>query len=219
MVALPDLSGVDRSLVLPLGLREPRYCLLVFGKREARTRVWLVEDGDTLYVDRDGTGMLAGPNKAVRAVGRHEDTPNSEWTYRVGDLMPDGGREKHTQFKVVRYHRKDEEPLYVLWIHPFGKPLLEYASSANIFARDRESAPVIHFGGPVVAKLLRSTKLTVNGEGQDLQFFVGTPGRGEGSFAYVSYESVPRNVDPVVKIRWPGCGPETGDGFLLKHRC
>jgi hypothetical protein len=215
VVALPDLSGVDRSLVLPQGLREPRYCLLVFGKREARTRVWLVKDGDTLYVDRDGTGTL-------QAVARDENTRSSlshEWTYRVGDLVLDGGREKHTQFKVVRYHPKDEMPIYILYIHPFGKPLLQYASSANIFARDRESAPVIHFGGPVVAKLLRSTKLTVNGEGQDLQFFVGTPGRGEGSFAYVSYESVPRNVDPVVKIRWPGCGPETGDRFLLKHRC
>jgi hypothetical protein len=222
LVALPDLSGIDRSLVLPPGLREPRYCLLVFGKREAKTRVWLVEDGDTLYVDRDGTGTLAGPGKAVRAVPRYEDTPSSpshEWSYPVGDLVLDGGREKHTQFKVVRYHPLGEKPIYILWIRPFGKPLLQRAGSVNIFARDRESAPVIHFGGPVVAKVLRSNKLTGTGEAHELHFCVGTPGRGEGSFAYVSYESVPRNVDPVVKIRWPGCGPETGDRFLLKHRC
>lgn len=48
LVALPDLSRVDRSLVKHPGWHNPRYCLLVFGKREPKTRVWLVEDGDTL---------------------------------------------------------------------------------------------------------------------------------------------------------------------------
>src|SRR5262249_61926022 len=52
LVALPELSNVDRRVIEPAGLVKPRYCLLVFGP-EARTRGWLVEDGGTLSVDRN----------------------------------------------------------------------------------------------------------------------------------------------------------------------
>jgi hypothetical protein len=47
-----DLTKVDRTIVKePSYKSKPKYCLLVFGP-EAKTRVWLVQDGDTLYVDR-----------------------------------------------------------------------------------------------------------------------------------------------------------------------
>jgi hypothetical protein len=42
------LSGVDRTLTREPAYRSgSRYCLLVFGP-EAKTRVWLVQDGDIL---------------------------------------------------------------------------------------------------------------------------------------------------------------------------
>src|SRR5262249_4307689 len=52
---------------------KPRYCLLVFGP-EAKTRVWLVLDGDVLYVDRNGNGDLteAGERMAVKEGPRFE---------------------------------------------------------------------------------------------------------------------------------------------------
>src|SRR5262249_39239799 len=125
----------------------------------------------------------------------------------------------HTDFEVIRYHQSSKEPIYILWVHPFGRPYVQCAGWANIFARDRESAPVIHFGGPVVAKAHHSTKLSTTAEGQELHLCVGTPGRGEGSFAYVSIENFPWDVHPVAKVRWPGGRPETDDGFLLTQRC
>ena len=38
--------------------KSPKYLLLVFGS-ERKDRAWLVLDGDTLYVDRNGNGFDA----------------------------------------------------------------------------------------------------------------------------------------------------------------
>jgi len=42
----------------------PKYCLLIFGQ-EAKVRVWLVLDGDILYVDRNGNGDLTGAGNKI----------------------------------------------------------------------------------------------------------------------------------------------------------
>jgi hypothetical protein len=48
----------------PRYANEPRYALLVFGpKREQR--VWMVLDGTTLYVDRNGNGDLTEPDERL----------------------------------------------------------------------------------------------------------------------------------------------------------
>ena len=219
-VDLPDLSGVDRSLVPPPGLHDPRFCLLVFGKREPKTRVWLVEDGDTLYADRDGSGTLAAPVKAFPAVKRPQRSGNAPFdhrTYYVGELAP-GGPEKHTGLEVTRYQSGDEEPTYLVYVRAFGKTL-QYAAGKRLFCKDREAAPVVHFGGPVVAKSLRFDKLSTSGSEQELHFCVGTPGRGKDSFAYVSIDAVPLTIRPVVKVRWPEGSPQAEDRFVLKERC
>ena len=44
--------------------QNPQYCLLAFGP-EAKVRVWLVVDGDVLYVDRNGNGDLTEPGKRI----------------------------------------------------------------------------------------------------------------------------------------------------------
>src|SRR5215212_7175934 len=68
----PDLSGVDRGIAKEPAYRSrPRYLLLVFGLR-ADTRVWLVEDGETIYVDRNANGDLTEPGEAVAPSHRRE---------------------------------------------------------------------------------------------------------------------------------------------------
>jgi len=57
-----DLSKVERKLVKePAYKHQPKYALLVFGP-EAKVRVWVVMDGTTLYLDRNGDGALTAPN-------------------------------------------------------------------------------------------------------------------------------------------------------------
>src|SRR5262245_32951423 len=63
-----DLEKIDRTIVkLPkLTSEHPRYCLLVFGP-DAHKRVWLVQDGGVLYVDRNGNGDLTEAGERVEA--------------------------------------------------------------------------------------------------------------------------------------------------------
>ena len=90
--AAADLSALGRTIRKELAYAgRPRYCLLVFGP-EARDRVWLVHDGDALYVDRNGNGDLTDPGEAV-AAQRDKDRDPEEFGYRfeVGELRV-GGR-------------------------------------------------------------------------------------------------------------------------------
>ena len=67
-VCAADLAKIDRTIKAePKYSGQPRYCLLVIGS-DAKHRVWIVQDGDTLYVDRNGNGDLTEP-----------------WLYLIGD--------------------------------------------------------------------------------------------------------------------------------------
>jgi hypothetical protein len=61
-----DLAKIDRTIHQEPAYQTtaPRYCLLAFGS-DAKTRVWLVLDGDTVYVDRNGNGDLTDPGERV----------------------------------------------------------------------------------------------------------------------------------------------------------
>ena len=66
-----DLTKLDRSIAAePIyESASPRYCLLVFGP-ERKTRVWLVHDGNSLYIDRNANGDLTEAGEKVVSIGR-----------------------------------------------------------------------------------------------------------------------------------------------------
>src|SRR5207244_1492585 len=92
-----DLSKVDRTIAKePAYQTKPKYCLLVFGP-EAQHRVWLVLDGDTLYVDRNGNGDLTEPGEKV-AAEKGEGAEEGEYTFKVGDIRD--GQRLHKELNV-----------------------------------------------------------------------------------------------------------------------
>src|SRR5262245_7941407 len=87
-----DLAKVDRSITNePKYAGNPNYCLLVFG---AKHRVWLVQDGDTLYVDRNGNGDLTEPGEKVTARKRLSGEAEGAFEFEVGDLTVAGKTHK-----------------------------------------------------------------------------------------------------------------------------
>src|SRR5262245_72361 len=53
-----DLAHIDRKIAKePQYQNKPKYALAVLGP-EARFKVWLVSDGNVLYVDKNGNGDL-----------------------------------------------------------------------------------------------------------------------------------------------------------------
>lgn len=61
-----DLPVIERKITKEPAYqtRSPGYALLVFGK-EGRDWVWMVHDGDVLYVDRNGNGDLTEPGERI----------------------------------------------------------------------------------------------------------------------------------------------------------
>lgn len=217
---LPDLSKVDRHLIEPTGLVKPRYCLLVFGP-QAETRVWIVEDGEKIYVDRNANGDLCEAGEAFTPSERPDPHGINyrQWTYQLGDLSPSGRSEKHTRLKLVRYRQADEPMNSVLsvWV---GGSRLQWTGWGPLFTESRDTAPIVHFGGPVLVKPLRSCTTFRRGEDRhDLHFCLGTPGLGSHSFAYLGYETVPASIHPVVEIAWPREDGVFKECFALTHCC
>src|SRR5260370_27748824 len=84
-----DLAKVDRTIQKePAYQSKPKYCLLVFGPA-ARHRVWLVLDGDTLYVDKNGNGNLTEAGDRTEAPGFQPSSHPAharERSIEIGDL-------------------------------------------------------------------------------------------------------------------------------------
>ena len=86
--------------------KAPRYGLLVFGP-EGKDRVWLVQDGDALYVDRNGNGDLTDPGEKVAAEKPKpgQTREEGEFSFEVGDLTVGGRTHKVFSVSVARLSR------------------------------------------------------------------------------------------------------------------
>ncbi|HVX16284.1 MAG TPA: hypothetical protein VHC22_34175 [Pirellulales bacterium] len=207
-----DLDRVDRGLKRePTYAEMPRYCLLVFGP-QAATKVWLVLDGETLYADLDADGDLGEEGERFAPQNRRDlkslDGAYRDWEYQVGDVTPLGDGGRHTRFEIAVYRSGDEPLSHVLklWVND---KVRQYAGWGPIFAPRREDAPIIHFGGPVLCRLLRSKSIDRRSKSPEIHFCFATPGKGKHSFAYIGYETVPQDQPPQLEIEWPAAGGKT----------
>src|SRR3954451_14165960 len=85
-----DLEKLDRTIRRePAYDGKPKYCLLAFGP-EAKTRVWLVLDGETLYVDRNGNGDLTEDGERLEPKKEDWQNPGQsrifKYSFSVGDI-------------------------------------------------------------------------------------------------------------------------------------
>jgi len=238
--AFPDsarlgLTKIDRTIRKePVYRTKPRYALLVFGPK-AETRMWLVIDGKTLYVDRNGNGDLTEEGEQVSA----EKIDRLE--FRVGGLFEADGKTKHSTLTVSQYPHIQLGKLVntVSVTEVFGGLAQttngEDGCSFDVSAKD---APIIHFNGPLT---LRIKWVLVNRRGRlellkeapfrletgdklsQLHVQVGSPGVGHGSFAALAVEKwFPVDLHPLVEISAPSKDDPkktVKTNFILKERC
>jgi hypothetical protein len=116
-----DLAGIDRTIKKePKYLGKPRYCLLVFGP-EASQRVWLVLDGGTLYVDRNGNGDLTEAGEKVAARKVLPGDTEGVYRFEVGELKVGGKTHKGLEVSVA--------PLQTLAGNPNVMALPQFAAA------------------------------------------------------------------------------------------
>jgi hypothetical protein len=99
---------VDRTIAKEpaYATKAPRYGLIVFGP-EAKDRVWVVQDGDTLYVDRNGNGDLTEAGEKVAATKPKEGVvpEEGEFAFEIGDITLGGRTHKAVGVYVARLSR------------------------------------------------------------------------------------------------------------------
>jgi hypothetical protein len=200
--AAADLSKIDRRIAREPAYQSgaPTYCLLVFGP-EARFRAWLVLDGDTLYVDRNGNGDLTEEGERVAVAGRTAGTVQ----FNAGDLVEPGGGTRYRDLKVWRRQKRGGFSVS-LCLDPDGKHP-EFAGGYShkpsegdlVFADSPGDAPVIHFGGRPGLKLYPPTEFRRDVETR-LVIGFGTPGLGRGTLAV---SELPTTAAPIVEVTFP----------------
>jgi hypothetical protein len=207
-----DLTKIDRTIAKePAYKSKPKYCLVVFGP-EAKMRVWLVLDGDVLYVDRNGNGDLTeGGESLVAAPITGHHTKGRVW--KVGDLAAPGGKVIYKGLTVSDVSggvdgRFDSLGLGIAVNVPIGSTrALQCAGSAihpsagyNLRFADRpKDAPLIHFGGPLRIMLVQPERFTAGvkaGEKYELKAYVGTPGLDKDTAAIIDDPALGLSVDP-----------------------
>lgn len=234
---LPPLSAADLTRIErrigkePAYESKPRYCLLVFGPH-AKTRVWLVQDGHNLYVDRNANGDLTDGGEKIAAQKSGQPlAPGGDHSFEVSDIRD--GELTHKSLRVRLLNRSDvgnldarekefwkKNPkghLYHLGVQVempgrkgagVGDRVQQEVGMADIggflqFAESAKDAPIIHFGGPWQITLSRPRRAAVGRE-FDLSLSVGTSGLGTGTTTNVAYERlIPENAQPTVEVTYP----------------
>jgi hypothetical protein len=135
-----DSTTIDRRIVKEpvYQSKSPKYCLLVFGA-EAKTRVLLVLDGNTLYVDRNGNGDLTETTERVESNGRK---------FEGGEITERAGKAKYANLQLQQFERADngQDSTCIVSIEVKDK----YRQYGSVQFADRaQDAPLLHFDGPL----------------------------------------------------------------------
>jgi hypothetical protein len=244
-----DLTRIERTIAKEPAYKSKsqKYCLLVFGP-EAKTKVWLVLDGGTLYIDRNGNGDLTEKGKRVEGKGF------GGYFFEAGDVKD--GALTHTNIRVVKASvsllaadQINNLPEYQRRALKENAGATGYLVAAEVavpgrhgaatdgrvdqqalfdaagllqFASEPRNAPIIHFGGPW-SMGLQGKQVIQLGEPDDIVVGFGTPGLGAGTFAFTCYEElVPEDAFPVMDVVFPA--KQAGQGvvkehYVLRHRC
>jgi hypothetical protein len=192
-----DLTEINRTIAKePVYKGKPKYCLLVFGS-EAKFKVWLVIDGDFLYVDRDGNGDLTPENKRVAI------TADRNRFFQVGTITAAEGtaRTNYTNFHVYVMPKGWELTWYVdkhmyrAGLVPGG--LLQFADQAK-------NAPIIHVNGPLAFSVNR-VRLNSKKTHVLIAAYLGSWGLGNGTFAYTEAGNfkIPAGLEMNGEITFP----------------
>src|SRR5262249_11652334 len=141
----------------PAYQNKPRYCLLVFGP-EATTRVWLVLDGNVLYVDRDGTGDLTGAGK--RFENRFKD--GKSLRFEAGSIAAADG--KYAELIVLVYKKILNASVECKMNGDTFWQDTSIEKNDLHFADRPQDAPIFHFDGPLTLQPANANQGFVRGD-------------------------------------------------------
>jgi hypothetical protein len=219
--ATNDVSQVDRSILKePKYQSTPKYSLIFLGNG-GEVKVWMIEDGRRLFVDKNANGDLTddGPPlepSNVRDIGDHR----WDFDYLLAAITPANGL-RSTNFVLRRWNYNDKEDSYGLSLTVNGELPMYAGWFGTFWSTNPATAPVIHFGGPFTPKVLRRSVFTIGESQQRLSLCFINPGSGPRAESRLSIEGLPKFVVPVLNIEWPTAagGAPLRTSHPLTQRC
>jgi hypothetical protein len=218
-----DLSKIERKIAKEPNYKtkSPKYALLVFGL-EAKLRVWIVTDGETLYLDRNGDGDLTDPKKRF---AKRDECRDIELT----DL---DGKTHYVITSIGDYEHEGRQHLIVGVDVKAAHPYQQYCGAQ---LADRPSkASISHFHGPLTmevrtinGKLPPELALHTGDTPADLNATLGTMDAECGCWVVVRSEPADgfgpgKDVHPAVEVEFPAKasgGTPIKKRYLLEKRC
>jgi len=230
-----DLSKIPRTITKePAYKTKPKYCLVVFGP-EASKRMWLVLDGDVMYVDKNCNGDLTEKGGCMsyrKATPNDPAPPPQVQEYRrfsvgdltVGDVEYSGIEVGHSILKKTFETETEDgkEMARLLKKDPGLTPLAVQTSRngktriwADGYAADSpQEAPILHIDGPLTMKPLYASGLVRREKGFEFFAVVGTKGLGEDAFAIRDYQDIPKSAKPLLEVEFPS--KDEAKGSVIK---
>lgn len=218
---------IDRTIhAQPEYESTPKYCLLILGAN-GNVKVWMVEDGKRLYIDKNANGDLTDDGPPVepsdtRSLG------DERWDFNyLVDAFTAGDGSRHTDFDLRRWNYGGKDDSYGLSLSLDGRltkgnspnfsrlntkeltfsltgPIPMYAGWFGTFwSSEPGTAPVIHFGGPLTPKMLREKEFVIGSGQRRLSMAFTNPGSGRGAVSRLSIDALPAHVIPRLVIEWP----------------
>ncbi|MBP3959850.1 RNA polymerase sigma factor [Gemmata sp. G18] len=217
-----DLAKIERTIAKEpkYTSKTPKYCLLVFGP-DAKTRVWLVHDGDNLYVDRNGNGDLTEENDRVVATNdpvRFDDASEKNETrtgtlllkapFKLGTITERDGKTKHTLWVVYAEKGEGTSEQYSVWAE-IDRKYIQMTDLGFCFGDRPKDAPIVHLNGSLALhSWVPDSALPRGDKPGQLTVRVGTPGVGEYTEAWLNpFRGVPDDIHPIADIEFPNKQP------------
>ena len=213
----------DRTLTLikePKYESAPKYCLLVLG-RSGDVKVWMVEDGQKLFVDRNANGDLTDDGPPIEpSKVRNLSANQRDFSYLLDAITPTNGS-RHLHFDLRRWNYGATNDSYGLSLSVDGQLPLYAGWFGTFWSAQCAAAPVVHFGGKFTPKLLRFKEFTIGAGPRRLSLGFMNPGSGAGAESRLSIEAVPSYFVPKLTIDWPtaGASPPLRTSHQLNERC
>ncbi len=204
------------------------YGLALIGP-DATTRVWMVLDGERLYVDKNANGDLTDDGPPAELAAKNTDPASFPST----DVSADGGRTVY-KFEVTLWNRSsfrrgaapDAEPFNqsVHVTFPDGRYYGAWGDHLKplVFAAQPQGAPALHFGGSLRMGFEVRRPLERVAGGFKLSACVGTPGSCPGAWVHLLYRTIPKDVHPKAVLEFPPADPGGAPvrvEFVLGQRC
>lgn len=171
------------------------YCLLKFAAKRPLP-VWVVVDGDRLYVDRNANGDL------TEAGERFDGKPKPDVTT---ELTHAALRRSYSKLRI-RWANTERRKLLIVSANVGGKYRLESIQDGDTLAASPQKAPIVEIGGTLHLSVTETPQHALwRGKNArtilPMTAVLGTKSR-TGAWAYVLSDSLPRNVRLVANVRY-----------------